>query len=135
MNKSIRLRHLMIAAMPVIHIVSVAKEEAAGGIAGIATTLTAQLNALATLIGTVGFVAGMLFTIAALFKLKQHKDNPTQVPVGTPLMMIAIGASLMFLGNFIKPLGETLFGAGEGGKGPSAGGAATGLTSGFAEKK
>jgi hypothetical protein len=45
-------------------------------------------------------------------KFKQHKDNPTQVPVGTPVSMIVMGASLMFAGNFITPLGQSIFGTG-----------------------
>ena len=36
----------------------------------------------------------------AIFKFKQHKDNPTQVPVGTPVAMLAISAALVFLPGF-----------------------------------
>ena len=79
------------------------------GIGGIAANVKAQLVGVADLISQVAFVAGMGFFVAAVFKFKQHKDNPTQVPVGTPLTMIVISAALMFMGNFIQPLGETLF--------------------------
>ena len=100
------------------------------GIAGIANRVAGNLSAIADLIGQIAFVAGMLFFVSAVFKFKQHKDNPTQVPVGTPLSMLAISAALMFMGNFINPLGETLFG-GTGDSGPGAGISSDGFKSGF----
>ena len=96
------------------------------GIAGIANRVAGNLSAIAALIGQIAFVAGMLFFVSAVFKFKQHKDNPTQVPVGTPLTMLVISAALMFMGNFINPLGETLFGSS-----PGAGTTSQGFQSGF----
>jgi len=96
------------------------------GIAKISNRISSNLSAVANLISQVAFVAGLGFFVSAVFKFKQHKDNPTQVPIGTPMSMLAISAALMFMGNFITPLGETLFGTGA-----QAGANAAGLTSGL----
>lgn len=74
----------------------------------IATTVTGSFNAIGSLILGIAFVAGLGFGVAAIFKFKQHKDNPTQVPVGTPVAMMAISAALVFLPGFYNPLGATM---------------------------
>ncbi len=56
------------------------------------------------------FVMGIGLGVASIFKFKQHKDNPTQVPIGTPLVMLFLSAGLVFLPGFYHPLGETFFG-------------------------
>ncbi len=124
---SVVVHALMFSAMPLILAADDAKQS--GGLKGIADTIAENMKALAGLVGQVAFLAGMLFFVSAIFKFKQHKDNPTQVPVGTPLSMLAISAALMFMGNFIQPLGQTLFG--DETKAESAGKGATGLTAGF----
>jgi intracellular multiplication protein IcmD len=83
---------------------------AASGIGGIATNITAQASGLIQLIISIAYVAGIGFGVASIFKFKQHKDNPTQVPIGTPVTMLMISAALVFMPSLYKPLGETLFG-------------------------
>lgn len=107
-TKKVSLKQLL----PVLAVVTVMAEQGGGGgIASIASNVNNALSAIATMMAQVGFLAGFIFLMAGFAKLKQHKDNPTQVPVGTPIMMFVIGAGLMFVGNFIQPLGETLFGS------------------------
>jgi intracellular multiplication protein IcmD len=77
-------------------------------IGSIATNVTESFNAIGSLILGIAFVAGLGFGVAAIFKFKQHKDNPTQVPVGTPVAMMAISAALVFLPGFYDPLGNTM---------------------------
>lgn len=96
------------------------------GIAAISDRVSSNLGAVADLISQISFVAGMGFMVSAIFKFKQHKDNPTQVPIGTPMSMLAIAAALLFMGNFIAPFGETLFGTD-----PKAGSGAAGIQSGL----
>lgn len=96
-----------------------------GGITGIVGNITGALSSIMELVSMVAYVAGFIFFLAAVFKFKQHKDNPTQVPVGTPLSMLVMSAALMFAGNFITPLGESIFGS------ASAGVQASGLRSGL----
>ena len=127
MNKTMSISCYMLHAAVVCNSVMLFAEEGGEtGIAKIANSVKSNLSALADLVGQVAFLAGLLFFVSAVFKFKQHKDNPTQVPIGTPLSMLAISAALMFMGNFITPLGETLFGSDA-----KAGKQAEGLTSGF----
>lgn len=82
----------------------------AEGIGKIATNITGSFQALGKLVLAVAFLAGIGFVMAAIFKFKQHKDNPQQIPLGTPIAMLVIGAFLIFLPNLIAPAGATIFG-------------------------
>lgn len=62
------------------------------------------------LIYVFSYVSGFGVLAAAIFKLKQVKDNPTQIPVSTPLALFATGTILMFLPSILVPAGETIFG-------------------------
>ena len=44
----------------------------------------------------------------AVLNFNQHKDNPTQPPVGTPIALVAIGAALLFLPSIIEIVGHSL---------------------------
>lgn len=57
------------------------------------------------------YVSGFAVIGNAIFKLKQVKDNPTQIPVSTPIALFVCGTLLMMLPSVIKPIGETLFGS------------------------
>lgn len=83
-----------------------------GGLAKIATTVTGSFESIGKLMIAVAYLAGIGFVLASLFKFKQHKDNPTQIPLGTPLAMLVIGVILIFLPLIITPAGETIFGGG-----------------------
>lgn len=110
MNQLTKKRVMQVALVAGTAVLLMASGETASGIGGISSNINKNLKEVAKLISQVAFIAGMLFFLAGLFKFKQHKDNPTQVPVGTPLTMIVISAALMFMSNFITPLGQTLFG-------------------------
>ena len=78
-----------------------------GSFGAMATTVTGQMSAFATLLVAIAYVAGIAFVIVALFKFKQHKDNPTQVPIGTPAMLLFIGVFLIYLPSLIQGGGST----------------------------
>src|SRR3990167_764297 len=63
----------------------------------IAQNITGSFLQFGQLILAISFIAGLGFTMAAIFKFKQHKDNPTQIPLGTPIALLAIGIALIFL--------------------------------------
>ena len=73
-----------------------------------ASTVTGQMDSFAALLVAAAFVAGIAFVIIALFKFKQHKDNPTQVTIGTPAMLLFIGIFLVYLPNIISVGGATV---------------------------
>jgi intracellular multiplication protein IcmD len=83
----------------------------ATGIGGLTTSITSSFEGVGKLMIATAYVAGIGFTIAAIFKFKQHRDNPTQIPIGTPIALLAVGIVLIFLPGIIKPAGETIFGA------------------------
>lgn len=96
-------------------------------IGDLANNITGSFGGLTQLIIGTAYVAGIGFGVAAVFKFKQHKDNPTQVPIGTPITMLAISAALVFLPGIYSPLGSTIFGAestGEAGGNTGAGASA-----------
>ena len=84
---------------------------AANNIADIANTVSGTFKSLGQLMTGVAYLAGIGMTIAAIFKFKQHKDNPQQVPMGTPIAMLLVGIALIFLPNIIAPAGSSIFGS------------------------
>lgn len=81
------------------------------GIGGVATQVTSNIAAIARLITAASYVAGMAFVVGAIVKFKAHKDNPTQIPIGTPIALLFVGAALIFAPTVFKVSGGTLFGA------------------------
>ncbi|BCA94129.1 hypothetical protein TUM19329_04900 [Legionella antarctica] len=98
----------------------VCQETAASPSVGkMASSITSSFTNVAKLITAGSYLAGLGFSIGAIMKFKQHKDNPTQVPVGTPIALVFIAAALLFLPTILGVTGMTMFG--EAGKtaGPS----------------
>lgn len=106
---------LLVCAIVVLMFFYVGDVFAQGGgknIGDIAKSITGSFKGIGELILAIAFVAGLGFVMASIFKFKQHKDNPTQIPLGTPIALLAVGVALIFLPNIIKPAGATLFGGG-----------------------
>jgi len=81
-------------------------------------TLTTIVNnvggtfkSIGQLMSAAAYLAGFGLTVAAIFKFKQHKDNPQQTPMGTPIAMLLVGVALIFLPNIIAPAGSSIFGS------------------------
>ena len=92
----------------------------AATIGSLAYNVTGSFAQIGSLMMGVAYVAGLGFGISAIFKFKQHKDNPTQIPIGTPFALLAVSVVLMFLPSIYAPAGATVFG------GSSTGGGFTG---------
>ena len=84
---------------------------AVSGVGSVATTITGNLAAIAKLITAASYVAGMAFAVGAIVKFKAHKDNPTQIPIGTPIALLFVGAALIFIPTVLKVSGGTMFGS------------------------
>jgi intracellular multiplication protein IcmD len=76
----------------------------------VASTLTSSFYNLSKLITAGAYMAGIGFAMASMLKFKAHKDNPTQIPIGTPIALLFIGAALIFLPNIFGIAGNTIFG-------------------------
>lgn len=83
-------------------------------IGAMAKQITSSFKSLAKLITAGSYIAGLGFSIGAIMKFKQHKDNPTQIPIGTPIALVFIAAALLFLPSILGVAGATMFqGGGE----------------------
>ena len=84
-------------------------------IGAMASSITSSFTNLTKLITAGSYLAGLGFSIGAIMKFKQHKDNPTQIPIGTPIALVFIAAALLFLPSILGVTGATMFGS-SGGK-------------------
>ncbi|MFT4058646.1 MAG: type IV secretion protein IcmD [Legionella sp.] len=95
----------------------VCQDAAAGNmtVGSMASSIYGSFTNLTKLITAGSYLAGLGFSIGAIMKFKQHKDNPTQIPIGTPIALVFIAAALLFLPTILGITGATMFGS-EGGK-------------------
>lgn len=84
--------------------------ESEGTIGSVAKSVTKTFEQIAQLITATSYIAGLGFAIGAVLKFKQHKDNPTQIPIGTPVALLFVAAALLFLPSIMETAGATLFG-------------------------
>ncbi|AHE67898.1 type IV secretion protein IcmD [Legionella oakridgensis] len=91
---------------------------AATSVGAMASTITDSFARVGKLITGGSYLAGLAFSIGAIMKFKQHKDNPTQIPIGTPIALVLIAAALLFLPTLLSVTGGTMFGAGAKTAGP-----------------
>jgi intracellular multiplication protein IcmD len=83
---------------------------AVSGVGSVAAEVTSNVASIAKLVTAASYVAGMAFAVGAIVKFKAHKDNPTQIPIGTPIALLFVGAALIFIPTVFKVSGATLFG-------------------------
>ncbi len=90
----------------------IAGEAVASGttLGSMASSITKSFYNVAKLITAGSYLAGLAFSIGAIMKFKQHKDNPTQIPIGTPISLVFIAAALLFLPSILGVTGQTMFG-------------------------
>jgi intracellular multiplication protein IcmD len=79
------------------------------GLGKIAGNITGSFEDIGKLLVAVAYIAGFGFVIAGIFKFKQHKDNPTQIPMGTPIAMVLIGVALIFMPTLVSSSKQTAF--------------------------
>lgn len=111
MNKKVILGALGLACLTLGTIVLAQGGTAQTGIGGVAANVTSNVANIARLVTAASYVAGMAFAVGAIVKFKAHKDNPTQIPIGTPIALLFVGAALIFIPTVFKISGQTLFGA------------------------
>ncbi|MEC8882696.1 MAG: hypothetical protein VX737_05410 [Pseudomonadota bacterium] len=77
----------------------------------IANRLGSGADTLLRLLLGLAFVSGWGFMIAAIFKFKQVKENPTQVPVSTPFAFLLTAVLLIFIPGLLTTGAVTVFGS------------------------
>lgn len=108
MSKKV-FKKALLSALLVVVVGGVYAAQSAGQVA---TEILGSFSQIARLITAGSYLAGLAFAVGAIMKFKQHKDNPTQVPIGTPLGLLFIAAALLFLPSILGVAGQTLFGGG-----------------------
>jgi intracellular multiplication protein IcmD len=105
MNKKMLLRSglLLLICLPL-------STFAAESLGDVAANVTASLSNIAKLISAASYVAGVGFALMGLLKFKAHKDQPQQVPLSQPIVLIAIAAGLIYMPSVIKMAGATMWG-------------------------
>ena len=100
----------MLAALGCFYVQFAFAQAVPSGIAGIASNLAGSFGPLEKLITGGSSLAGLGFAFAAILKFKAHRDNPTQIPVGTPIALILVAGALLYLPFLFGQVGRTLFG-------------------------
>ena len=77
----------------------------------VAKNVTETMTNVAKLISAASYVAGVGFALMGMMKFKAHKDNPAQVPLSQPIVLLCIAAGLVFLPSIIETGGSTIFGS------------------------
>ena len=83
----------------------------AANLGTVAGNVSSTLSSVIKLLTAGAYVAGFGLTVGALFKFKQHKDNPQQVQLGTCIAMLLVGVCLIFLPSIVSTGGATIFGS------------------------
>jgi intracellular multiplication protein IcmD len=92
-------------------LLGITKIASAETIGTIATNITSTFTQVTKLITATSYVTGAGLFMIAIFQFRQHKENPTQVPLSKPMMFLAIAAALLFFPTIIKVTEGTIFGS------------------------
>lgn len=87
--------------------IAYAESTSSNNIGAVATNITGNFTALGKLMIAIAYLSGFGFSVAAIFKFKQHKDNPTQIPLGTPIALLVVGIVLIFMPGLLQVGGAT----------------------------
>jgi len=109
-NRRVGKRIIILAAGMVAGLLAAGVALAANpsGIGALAHQVTTNMEGLAKLITAGSYVAGFGFVVAAIVKFKAHKDNPAQVTLSVPVVMLFIGAALIFVPSVFQVTGGTM---------------------------
>ena len=66
-------------------------------IGAVSDQIISSFSDMANLVTAASYLAGTAFAVASIEKFKTHSDNPTQIPIGTPVALMAVAAVLTFL--------------------------------------
>jgi intracellular multiplication protein IcmD len=108
-SRLIKISLLVLSSIACFFVGTEVLAAASGGVGAVAGRALSNLPNIAKLITAGAYVAGMGFAVAAIAKFKAHKDNPTQVPISMPIVLLFVAAALIFIPSVFKTAGSTLF--------------------------
>ncbi|MEC8383228.1 MAG: hypothetical protein VXZ73_02135 [Pseudomonadota bacterium] len=79
------------------------------GLLAVFNRILSDFCSIADLLGALSYVAGVAFSVASVFKFKQHRDSPTQVPIGFPFIYLAAAVGLIFMPQLLGEGATTFF--------------------------
>ena len=77
----------------------------------ISHNVNSSMQSISTIIHAISILGGIAFFVAFAFKAKQHRDNPTQVTIGQPLMYLFLAIILAALPWFISSSKQMVYGS------------------------
>lgn len=60
-----------------------------------ASALMGPMSGLGHIVNAICFVAGIGFMLGGLLQYKYHRENPQQVRISTPLMLLGLGITII----------------------------------------
>lgn len=85
---------VMAALVAVVACVSANAAISAIALSSIASNVDSTVLSVSQVLTDTALLSGVGFTMAGLFKMHQHKQNPTQVPISTGVTLLIIGVAL-----------------------------------------
>lgn len=79
------------------------------GLKLVLVNLYCSFDPISIMLGGAGYLGGIAFGAAAALKFKQHRDNPTQVSIGFPLVYLTIAVGLVYMPSLLSEGRNTLF--------------------------
>lgn len=76
----------------------------------IKASVSGSMENISYIINAIAILGGIAFFVAFAFKAKQHRDNPTQVTIGQPLMYLFLAIVLATLPWFISTSKRMVYG-------------------------
>ena len=105
-NSHVKKMALLASGIGLVMVAEVAGASAAAtSLGAMASGITKSFVKIGELISGASYVAGLGFFIGAIMKFKAHKDNPTQITVGTPVALVFVAAALLFMPSLMKIAG------------------------------
>jgi intracellular multiplication protein IcmD len=82
----------------------------AATVADVASNISVTAESLSKVIIQLAYISGLAVILAGVLQFKAHKDNPQQVPLSKPIVLILIGVTLVFMPKLVSVAGKTAFG-------------------------
>jgi intracellular multiplication protein IcmD len=116
----LNFKALLVSAFSIISLFFISQNASAtSDIGAMASSITSTFANIGLMVTGGSYIAGLAFAIGAIMKFKQHKDNPTQIPIGTPISLVFIAGALLFLPSILSVTGQTMFGTAGSTAGPT----------------
>lgn len=82
----------------------------AAGLADLADNIREQFGSFLELAVAFSYIAGFIILVVAIFKFKQHSDDPRQTPMKTPAMLMIVAALLLGAPTLLGATAGSIFG-------------------------